>query len=276
MRGRLFPHRCDLSPDGKWFVYLAMPERGCDTFNAVSRPPRLIVAAQWKTYGTWFGGGLWRSSSELAVNIDRSCGNTSLPTIQYRRGSADAEDLARTVKLDVLDPHGFGEDEGILYQRLERDGWKWVTPADIDARKRQLLTWKASSESENLSDVSAVTAARLQKEPDAEWSLRPSPQHPTLRLVQRPYDNGRHFRFSLDDLPGILDEQVHWACYDSTGALLVSRRGWIHRWTLDELLDQRAQPGFSMDLNPLAPPPRDSKSGQRQEEKPETGSGDGS
>lgn len=233
MRGRLFPLRSDLSPDGKWLVYLAMPDRGSWTFNAVSAPPSLAVATRWETYGTYFGGGLWRSASELAINIDRSCGNTALPQLEFRHGSALAAKLAETVRFSVLDPLGFMEDEGVLYQRLERDGWKWVTPAGGDEQKARL------------------TADRSAR---AEFLRRPTDAHPTLRLVELPYDKGRHYRFLLDEIPELLDERVQWACYDFSGALLFARDGVLERRTLDQLNGRSQEPPFRFDLNPLKPP----------------------
>ena len=264
MRGRLFPLRCDFSPDGNWLVYLTMTRRGwCafpnnpdaePTFNAVSRPPSLKVAAKWRNEGTWFGGGLWRTSSSLEINIDRMCGNMSLPQIHFREGSADAEELASTVKMEVLDPRGFGEDEGVLYWRLERDGWRWVTPGSYAEFDRQRRPRQQPSDSETVAEFLSDAAEPLKSKSQVEFAIRPSKDHPTLRLVQLPYNQGRHFRFSLDAMPELLDDRVQWACYDATASLLFARDGVLERRTLDQLNGRSQEPPFRFDLNPLKPP----------------------
>jgi hypothetical protein len=62
VRARVYPERCDLSPDGRWFAYFTL--RGATradwnvgtTFIAVSRLPWLRVLAAWSTCGTWTRG----------------------------------------------------------------------------------------------------------------------------------------------------------------------------------------------------------------------------
>src|SRR5262245_16351464 len=61
-RGRIFPEKCDLSPDGNLFVYFAFQgsRRGTvyqDSYTAVSRPPWLYAVALWPHGGTYGGGG---------------------------------------------------------------------------------------------------------------------------------------------------------------------------------------------------------------------------
>src|SRR5262245_50581242 len=53
-RGRIYPEKCDLSPNGKLFIYFAgkfqplAADRGYgDTWTAVSRPPYLTALALW-------------------------------------------------------------------------------------------------------------------------------------------------------------------------------------------------------------------------------------
>jgi len=58
--GKLYPQRCDLSPDGRWFCYFALHgsarwELGA-TYVAISRLPWLHALAAWGTNGTWTRG----------------------------------------------------------------------------------------------------------------------------------------------------------------------------------------------------------------------------
>ncbi|MEO8705963.1 MAG: hypothetical protein ABI867_38380 [Kofleriaceae bacterium] len=66
--GRVYPERCDVSPDGELVVYFAM-RRG-DTFNAVSRPPYFTPLCVWEEGGTWGGGGAWVTNTELRLRAN--------------------------------------------------------------------------------------------------------------------------------------------------------------------------------------------------------------
>jgi hypothetical protein len=60
LHGTMYPQRCDLSPDGRWFVYLALKggarwDLGM-TYLAISRLPWLTALAAWSTGGTWTRG----------------------------------------------------------------------------------------------------------------------------------------------------------------------------------------------------------------------------
>lgn len=59
-RGTLYPQRCDLSPDGRWFCYFAFKNDSAwpagPTYNAISRPPWLKTLAAWQESGTWSRG----------------------------------------------------------------------------------------------------------------------------------------------------------------------------------------------------------------------------
>lgn len=60
IRAHLYPQRCDLSPDGRWFSYVAL--KGNATWNvgttyvAISRMPWLTALCAWATCGTWTRG----------------------------------------------------------------------------------------------------------------------------------------------------------------------------------------------------------------------------
>jgi hypothetical protein len=59
--GRIFPEKCDLSPNGELFVYAAykgnrLQTPYSDSWTAVSRPPWLHALALWPM-GTTYGGG---------------------------------------------------------------------------------------------------------------------------------------------------------------------------------------------------------------------------
>lgn len=60
LRGTIYPQRCDLSPDGRWFAYFAM-KHAADwdlgaTYIAISRLPWLTALAAWGIGSTWTRG----------------------------------------------------------------------------------------------------------------------------------------------------------------------------------------------------------------------------
>jgi hypothetical protein len=60
LHGRLYPQRCDVSPDGRYLSYLALVGHADwaagVTYVAVSRLPWLTALAAWATDGTWSRG----------------------------------------------------------------------------------------------------------------------------------------------------------------------------------------------------------------------------
>jgi hypothetical protein len=70
IRARLFPEKCDLSPDGNLFVYFVFQgsRHGTDykdSYTAVSRPPWLYALALWPHGGTYAGGGRFLDNHTL-------------------------------------------------------------------------------------------------------------------------------------------------------------------------------------------------------------------
>jgi hypothetical protein len=71
--GRLFPERCDVSPDGRLFVYFAMRGKLTDgkanpsTWTAVCEPPFLKALAFAPNDSTWGGGGLFLRDRRLVL-----------------------------------------------------------------------------------------------------------------------------------------------------------------------------------------------------------------
>lgn len=61
VQGRIYEEKCDLSPDGRLFVYKAHQRKGVgteftDSWTAVSKPPWLKALVLWPE-GTTYGGG---------------------------------------------------------------------------------------------------------------------------------------------------------------------------------------------------------------------------
>ena len=68
--GQMYPGRCDVSPDGKLFIYFAGKFRRRDvakTWTAVSRPPYLTALALWPIGHTWGGHGVFVDNRTVRV-----------------------------------------------------------------------------------------------------------------------------------------------------------------------------------------------------------------
>lgn len=72
LRGRIYERRCDLSPDGKYFIYFAMngkwggPVKG--SWTAISQAPYLKALALWPWGDCWNGGGLFLTNTKFWRN----------------------------------------------------------------------------------------------------------------------------------------------------------------------------------------------------------------
>jgi hypothetical protein len=79
MRGRIYERRCDLSPDGKHFIYFAMNGRWnskmLGSWTAISRAPYLKALALFSKGDCWHGGGLFLSADKYWLN---GCGYTEI------------------------------------------------------------------------------------------------------------------------------------------------------------------------------------------------------
>jgi hypothetical protein len=126
LKARVYPLRCDLSPDGELLCYFAANYRApYATWTAVSRPPYFTALALWPKGDAWGGGGLFDSSMRLRLNHRRE---------PYHRKNemalADGFKLPKRFAVEPLWEHaGWGEDDPIRAMRLERDGWLFVQAA---------------------------------------------------------------------------------------------------------------------------------------------------
>jgi len=139
LRGRLFPRRSDLSPDGRWLCYFAQKpgatwEHG-DTYIAVSKLPWLTALHASGTDGTWTRGCHFtegRDANRKDGTLPIPFGLEPTPAAQFaserRRGWAESPDSPprdpkdiwdqrRNARLQKPQPHG----ERILH--VESLGW---------------------------------------------------------------------------------------------------------------------------------------------------------
>ncbi len=220
-RGKVYSLRCDVSFDGNYMVYLARGARGT-TWNGVCRLPWLTTLTEAANMGAWFGGGYFESKTLLRTN---------------GWGSAEFNPPKRTGAPFKLEPYRSrygGEDLGVVYERLRRDGFtrlgdNWGTDRVLEGRRY-----------------------RVAREVDEGWGRQFSPRHPVLKVRYVGYlEHGYTFAFWLDEHPGLLDG-VSWANWDCNGDLWVARPGTVEQYTLGDL--GRGQPSFAVDVDQFEPP----------------------
>lgn len=119
LRGRIYERRCDLSPDGKHFIYFAMNGKWSSkvkgSWTAISRTPYLKAIGLWTNGSGWNGGGLFMTDSKYWLNVFMF-GHEALEV---------PSGLSEHKKFPFHENYG-GECPGVYYIRLQRDGWKLI------------------------------------------------------------------------------------------------------------------------------------------------------
>jgi hypothetical protein len=118
LRGRIYERRCDLSPQGRLLLYFAANYREpYRSWSALSQPPFLKALALWPKGDGWGGGGHFLSRTEIALN--------------HRDGEmrlAPGFSVPRWLKVRQFGERpGWGEDDPVWTERLQRDGWKLIS-----------------------------------------------------------------------------------------------------------------------------------------------------
>jgi len=215
------PERCDLSFDGQFFIYLANFATGSG-WTGICRPPDLHPIIHWPPNYT-HGGGLFLTPNRLEVFESTRI----FPESLHRYG------IEFPFEFTLPEYPGEKRDFHAPINRLYRDGFRSDLKPDPDI------------------DVWGKEFRRLHRE--AGSVFRPTPDHPVLRVRSGTYGSINPYLWDVPEIPGLLDEHVHWATYDSLGQLLFSRLGVLYRCTLADLL--KGETTSSHDLESLEPPP---------------------
>jgi hypothetical protein len=223
LRGTVYPQRCDLSPDGRLFVYFTLKASASwapgPTYIAVSRLPWLTALAAWGTGGTWTRG--------LAF---------------VERGAAAY-------------PPG-PPDTGALEPLLQRYALDHRRPASFAVERARGWTETADSPPHTAADpwddvrIPRVTMEKA-RPGDASVLLRVRGRYAAHRGFGPDHDPARYaLRVGSGDERPI--EGVQWADWARDGRLLVA--------TIDGRLEvrddpTRPEPAWTVDLAPFTPDP---------------------
>lgn len=118
LKGRIYERRCDLSPDGRHFLYFAMnghwasESRG--SWTAIARAPYLHAIAMFTKGDCWHGGGLFLGNERYWLN-------DGYGHVVLRDTKAVVRDHTHAPS-----PSFGGECPGVYFHRLVRDGWRPV------------------------------------------------------------------------------------------------------------------------------------------------------
>ena len=100
-KGRIYEERCDVSPDGKLFLYFCHGGRAragyTDSWTAVSRPPWLHALALWPWGTTYGGGGRFTGPRQLVLRVAMPIG----PHPKHPGLGLEVSTLSREQRLDV-------------------------------------------------------------------------------------------------------------------------------------------------------------------------------
>jgi hypothetical protein len=115
-RGKIYPDRSDLSPDGRLFIYFAAkntgfnidPNTSYDTsWIAISKPPYLTALALWNVGTTYCPGGLFEDNRTIWLPFSKG------------EDIAHPNHQPQGLKINT----GAPLDTPVFFYRLERDGW---------------------------------------------------------------------------------------------------------------------------------------------------------
>lgn len=139
-KGRIYERRCDLSPDGRYFLYFASKfnkktvsdSQGYTyAWTAVSKPPYLTALALWPKGDCWHGGGMFIDNNSIQLNHQPE---KAIPHPNHQP--------PRTWKIHPT-PNASGEDEPIHFQQLTHFyGWQEEQSLQADFNRKQGFTTK--------------------------------------------------------------------------------------------------------------------------------------
>jgi len=112
LKGKIYPYRSDISPDGAYWIYFAMSHKN-QMWTAVAKPPYFKALDFYTKNCAWNGGGLFASTRSYWLNDGGS-------TLHKR----ERFDSGLAVLSQWQDEQNWqGECPGVYFFRLVRDGW---------------------------------------------------------------------------------------------------------------------------------------------------------
>ncbi len=137
LKGRIYPMRSDLSPDGRHMIYFAGDARWEGSmggaWTAVSEVPYLTALQVYRWGWHWNGGGLFLDKLRYWVNVEPGWPVELTGGVQTR--------LRRSDEVPAEVSPAPGDDPVIYLPRLRRDGWR-ETSRSMGKDEREIVLEK--------------------------------------------------------------------------------------------------------------------------------------
>lgn len=119
-RGRIYPEKCDLSPDGKLLLYFVHQGRKygtsyTDAWTGLSRSPWLTALGVWPQGTTYGGGGRFLSNREVILRAGHVEPHPNHPAIGLRVQYGDAPEHISTGEVDGADWTGHDRQGRLIF-----------------------------------------------------------------------------------------------------------------------------------------------------------------
>ncbi|MDR2905822.1 MAG: hypothetical protein LBU73_07705 [Helicobacteraceae bacterium] len=122
LKGRVYHYRCDISPNGEYWIYFAMKDG--KTWTCVAKTPYFTALDFYSKGDSWNGGGLFLNDRAYWLNDNG---------FEKHKRSRKLSPLSVTADYPNHQ-NGFGECPMIYFIRLRRDGWQEKSFETIDKR----------------------------------------------------------------------------------------------------------------------------------------------
>ena len=227
LNGNLYPQRCDLSPNGRWFCYLARKENADwnvgQTYLAVSRLPWLTALSAWRTDGTWTRGLHFAGKAEHDEKL----------------GAPDMGDLG-----PLREKFGLASTRAQQFAVERRRGWS-ESKGTPSRKKGDIFDQKRDVQIEKMQPVSKPALR-----------LTATGKYAAFREMSQDFwgADDLYYALSIEQRERVLAD-VQWADWNSEGKLLVATVG--GKLQIRELQDlDNEKVTFEVDLAPGKPDPK--------------------
>ncbi|GAA3638740.1 hypothetical protein GCM10022397_25320 [Flavivirga jejuensis] len=226
--------RCDISPSGKYLIYLDDQFENGDSATVVSKPPFWTAITKWKHYNPLFGigGGIFKSENEITLNW------------HYMLEADELFPAPPQLKMICK-----GESFNIETTRLERDGWHL-----LDSKEFINLQLKKQREPSTFwNDINLEN--QFQSSPDL-WSKPITKNASLYRLsYMHPKKIKRLNKFFFKRRQEVKElKEIEWAEIDYNGRIIATRNGTLlASKVFDDGSVQLDNLEFLYDLNPQEP-----------------------
>jgi hypothetical protein len=112
LKGKIYHYRSDISPNGIYWIYFAMSAKNAKTWTVVAKTPYLKAIDFYLKNDAWNGGGIFTSNKEYWLN----------ETIESKHIYHKKSNFK--IRKEIYgNKNIIGEDPGVYFIRLQRDGW---------------------------------------------------------------------------------------------------------------------------------------------------------